>query len=268
MRKLAISVIFLGFAVNVVFGQTTDTTKVAPPATGNYPHGQYPATAKDYSGGYGHFFTGVGWIEPSDLVNHLQSSEVFGSSFNWSNTAVNTGVEGYAEIHRLLVGGGGFGNLTQDMEADSGVLRFAFGGGYAKVGYVLFQEPRFFTSLMAGFGGGVMYVGIENTSDQTPIYFSSTQPVYPEEQNDYFRGYLLYDFTLSSKLIATNINQASRKFGGLMFGLDLGATVGIPVDTWRDDYGPVTGIPSPGTVFSPYLRLTVGGGGFRKHFTN
>ena len=51
----------------------------------------------------------------------------------------------------------------------------------------------------------------------------------------------------------------------LMLGLDLGATIGIPIDTWRDDFGPVSGIPSPGTVVSPYLRLTLGGGGFRKH---
>ena len=51
-----------------------------------------------------------------------------------------------------------------------------------------------------------------------------------------------------------------------MFGLDLGATIALPVDTWRDDVGTVTGIPSPGSFVSPYLRLTIGGGGFRKHY--
>jgi len=218
----------------------------------------------DFSGGYGHFYTGVGWIEPSDLVSHLQSPEVFGSSFTWDNVAINTGIEGYAEIHRLLVGGGGFGLLSQDMESDPGVMRFGFGGGYAKVGYVVYQQPRYFASLMAGFGGGVMYVGIENLSDE-PIYFSSTTPVLPGGDEDYFRGYLLYDIAVNNKFIATKINQTSRKFGGLMFGLDAGATIALPVDTWRDDVGAVTGIPSPGSFVSPYLRLTIGGGGFRKH---
>lgn len=263
MKSFLYSVLCVMICSTQVTAQTQDS--IQPVAAQNVPSA-VPQTVKDYSGGYGHFFTGMGWVDPSDLVSHLQSSAVFGPSFSWENTAVNTGFEGYAEIHRLLVGGGGFGNLTQDMEADSGVVRFAYGGGYAKVGYVLFQQPRFFTALMAGFGGGVMYVGIENTSSQTPIYFSSNQPVFPEQQGDYFRGYLIYDFTLSNKLIATSINQKSRKFGGLMFGLDLGASIGIPVDTWRDDYGPVTGIPSPGTVVNPYLRLTVGGGGFRKHY--
>ena len=222
--------------------------------------------ASDFSGGYGHFFTGMGWIEPSDLISHLQSPEVFGSSFVWDNVAINTGIEGYAEIHRLLVGGGGFGLITQNMESDRGVLRFGFGGGYAKIGYVVYQQPRYFASLMAGFGGGVMYVGIENTSDQTPIYFSSNTPVLPRGDEDYFRGYLLYDLAVNNKFIATKINQNSRKFGGLMFGLDLGATIALPVDTWRDDVGTVTGIPSPGSFVSPYLRLTIGGGGFRKHY--
>ncbi len=222
--------------------------------------------ATDFSGGYGHFFTGMGWIEPADLVSHLQSAEVFGSSFAWDNLAINTGVEGYAEIHRLLVGGGGFGLITQNMESDRGVLRFGFGGGYAKVGYVVYQQPRYFASLMAGFGGGVMYVGIENTSNQIPIYFSTNNPVLPRGDEDYFRGYLLYDLAVNNKFIATKINQSSRKFGGLMFGLDLGATIALPVDTWRDDQGTVTGIPSPGSFVSPYLRLTIGGGGFRKHY--
>ena len=111
-----------------------------------------------------------------------------------------------------------------------------------------------------------MYVGIENTSDQTPIYFSSNDPVLPRGDEDYFRGYLLYDLAVNNKFIATKINQSSRKFGGLMFGLDLGATIALPVDTWRDDVGTVTGIPSPGSFVSPYLRLTIGGGGFRKHY--
>lgn len=219
-----------------------------------------------YSGGYGHFFTGLGWIEPKDLVNHLQSPEVFGPSFTWDNTGISTGVEGFAEIHNLLVGGGGYALYVENMESDLGVTRFSFGGGYAKIGYVAYQKPRYFMSVNAGFGGGVMYVGIENTSESTPIFFSSNVPVLPNQDKDYFRGYLLYDLSISNKLIATHIDNNRRKYGGLMFGLDLGASFGLPVDTWRDDDGSVTGIPSPGNVISPYLRLTIGGGGFRKHY--
>jgi len=254
MKNLVLAILAILVSSNLITLQAQDSSSTQP------------QKATDFSGGYGHFFTGMGWIEPADLVSHLQSPEVFGSSFAWDNVAINTGVEGYAEIHRLLVGGGGFGLITQNMESDRGVLRFGFGGGYAKVGYVVYQQPRYFASLMAGFGGGVMYVGIENTSNQTPIYFSSNNPVLPRGDEDYFRGYLLYDLAVNNKFIATKINQESRKFGGLMFGLDLGATIALPVDTWRDDVGTVTGIPSPGSFVSPYLRLTIGGGGFRKHY--
>jgi hypothetical protein len=265
MKNIFVLFSFYLLAATCAYSQTSQDTTVMP-QTAKPVVAEQPMKATDYSGGYGHFFTGVGWIEPADLVSHLQSAEVFGSSFVWDNVAINTGIEGYAEIHRLLVGGGGFGLIVQNVESDRGVMRFGFGGGYAKVGYVVFQQPRYFASLMAGFGGGAMYVGIENTTNNTPIYFSSNNPVLPNGDEDYFRGYLLYDLAVNNKFIATKINQNSRKFGGLMFGLDLGATLALPVDTWRDDVGKVTGIPSPGSFVSPYLRLTIGGGGFRKHY--
>ena len=261
---------------NNAFGQATQDSMPSTPAptppptaeqptTGNHPP-ETPPKPISYSGGFGHFFTGPAWIQPQDLVDHLQSPEVFGSSFNWDNLAITTGFEGMAELHNLLVGGGGFGLLVQNMTADSGTVRFGFAGGYAKVGYVLTQNPRYFLSFTAGFGGGAMYVGIENLSEETPVYFSSQIPVFPGGDKDYFRGILLYDLALNNKLIATYISPNARKFGGFMLGLDLGATIGIPIDTWRDDSGSVSGIPSPGTVISPYLRLTMGGGGFRKHY--
>lgn len=221
-----------------------------------------------YSGGYGHFFTGLAWITPDDLVNHLGSPEVFGSSFKWNNTAITAGAEGYAELHRLLVGFGAFGMLVEDMEADSGTARFAHGGALVKVGYAIYQNPKYFLSLTAGFGGGLMYVGIDNESSQTPIYFSSNEPVFPRQDQDYYRGYLMYELAVGNKFIATTVYPGSKRFGGFMIGLDLGATFGFPVDTWRDDNSSVTGIPNPGTAISPFIRLTIGGGGFRKQTIN
>ena len=255
---------FIGLIVSGEAQAVQDST--APASTTTPVTAVVPPKPLSYSGGYGHFFTGIAWIEPNDLIEHLQSPDVLGSSFVWDNVGINAGFEGFAEIHNLIVGGGGFATYIQNMESDLGITRFSFGGGYAKVGYVMYQVPRYFLALNAGFGGGVMYVGIENTSEDTPIYFSENFPVFPNQDKDYFRGYLLYDLSLSNKLIATHIDNNRRKFGGVMFGLDLGATLGVPVDTWRDDEGSVTGIPSPGTVISPYLRLTIGGGGFRKHY--
>jgi hypothetical protein len=272
MRYLFVAFYCFIITTSNAFAQTSLDSLPPQPLTPTQPVAQAKPTTPSpsarpvsYSGGFGHFFTGPAWIQPQDLIDHLQSPEVFGSSFNWDNLAITTGAEGMAEIHNLLVGGGGFGLLVQNMSADSGTVRFAFGGGYAKVGYVLMQNPRYFLSFTAGFGGGAMYVGIENLSEETPVYFSSQTPVSAGEDKDYFRGYLLYDLAINNKLIATYISPNARKFGGLMLGLDLGATIGIPVDTWRDDFGAVSGIPSPGTVVSPYLRLTIGGGGFRKH---
>src|SRR4030095_1960109 len=183
----------------------------------------------DYTGGYGHFFTGPAWLKPNDLIDHLQKPEVLGPSFDWNNIGITSGAEGLAEIHQLLVGGGGFGTVIQNMTADSGTVRCGNGGGYLKGGYGLHQTNKYFLSLTAGFGGGVLYVGIENNSVSTPIYFSSQIPILPRGEADYFNAYLLYDVALANKLIATPINPDHKSFGGFMLGLDLGATIGVPV---------------------------------------
>src|SRR6187431_914723 len=229
MRYVLVVICCFLMTANNAFGQATQDSMPSTPAptppptaeqptTGNHPP-ETPPKPISYSGGFGHFFTGPAWIPPQDLVDHLQSPEVFGSSFNWDNLAITTGFEGMAELHNLLVGGGGFGLLVQNMTADSGTVRFGFAGGYAKVGYVLTQNPRYFLSFTAGFGGGAMYVGIENLSEETPVYFSSQIPVFPGGDKDYFRGILLYDLALNNKLIATYISPNARKFGGFMLGL-------------------------------------------------
>ena len=242
MKKLSFSTLFFFLFATTIFSQQSD-----------------------YSGGYGHFFTGPALFTPNDLIDHIQKPEVLGSSFNWDDAAIMTGVEGAAEIHRLIVGGGGFGLLFPNMVADSGEIRFAYGGGHLKVGYVIHQTPKYFLSLSTGFGGGAMYVGMENNSKSTPVYFSSNHPVFPRGTEDYFIGYLMYDLSVGNKFIATSVDPNSNRSGGFMLGLDLGATINVPVGDWYDDDGSISGIPSPGTVISPYLRLTIGGGGFKRH---
>lgn len=221
-----------------------------------------------YSGGYGHFFTGPAWINPGDLVSHLQEPQVFGPSFQWNTSGITAGAEGYAELHRLLVGFGAYGMMIQDMESDSGTVRFAQGGALVKAGYAVYQTPKYFLSVMAGFGGGLIYTGIENGSQSTPIYFSSNEPVLPRQDQDYYRGYIMYELAVGNKFIATAVYPNSKRYGGFMVGLDVGATFGFPVDTWRDDNSSVTGIPNPGNICSPFIRLTIGGGGFRKQMVN
>ncbi len=114
MKNVCFTFGLIIFITGQLFSQTVpDTTPTATTQPANPVGAEKPQKATDFSGGFGHFYTGVGWIEPSDLVSHLQSTEVMGSTFAWDNVAINTGIEGFAEIHRLLVGGGGFGLITQ-----------------------------------------------------------------------------------------------------------------------------------------------------------
>ena len=216
-----------------------------------------------YKGGFGHFYTGPAWLEPTDLINYYKSPEVLGPSFDWHNVGVITGGEGFAEFNRLLIGGGGFGLILPVMNADNARVRFGMGAGGLKVGYVFTQNDYYFASMNAGFGGGGYYTGIKNNGE-TNINFDKNDPIRPDEEKDYFMGFLMYDFSISNKWVASGPKGDRQKVGGFMLGLDLGATIQIPVDEWRTDYYEYVDAVSPGTVISPFIRLTIGGGGFRK----
>ncbi|MBP6680571.1 MAG: hypothetical protein KA166_05230, partial [Saprospiraceae bacterium] len=82
MRNLYIAVCCFIIATTSVFAQTQESVPPPAPTPSQPATPAAPARPISYSGGFGHFFTGPAWIQPQDLIDHLQSPEVFGSSFN------------------------------------------------------------------------------------------------------------------------------------------------------------------------------------------
>ena len=219
-----------------------------------------------FTGGYGHFFTGPFWFSPPELQDYLSSPGVLGSSLEWKDVGLGAGGEGFAEIRGLLIGGGGFGMLLPSMAADSGTAWVGFGAGYFKTGYVVHQSGRQFLSAMAGFGVGGIGTNIKNNSEVNSIGFDEQEPVPPGDERAYGIGYALFDVGLSYKVVASGARAEERgRYGGFMIGLDLGTWFGLRMDEWRYDGEATSRIPSPAHFFSPYIRLTIGGGSFRKH---
>jgi len=218
-----------------------------------------------YHGGYGHFGVGPAWFSSDDFTQYLQQPEVLGPSFNWNGLGISMGAEGFAEIRGLLLGGGGYGLAMPSQSTDSSTIWSGLGGGYFKTGYVFLQTGRQFAAIMGGFGGGALGVNIKNNSYYTNINFDPRNPIEPNREEGYYLAYAIFDIGLSYKVVASSPHgEQQGRYGGFMFGLDLGGWFGVRMDEWRHDGTATSNITSPDNYFSPYIRITVGGGGFKR----
>ena len=218
-----------------------------------------------YKGGYGHFMIGPGWLIHNEFSDYLQQPDVLGTSLRWRNTGVGAGGEGFAELRGFLLGGGAYGLLMPSMRADSGTAWIGLGGGYFKTGYVAMQNGRSFLAITAAFGAGGIAAQIKNNSKATPIYFDPDAPIPARREETYGLAFTMFDVGLSYKVISSGINAEERgRYSGFMFGIDAGASIGLRMDEWRNEDGTTGRINAPGDYVSPYIRLTIGGGGFRK----
>jgi len=218
-----------------------------------------------YHGGYGHFGVGPGWYHDDEFTKYLQQPSVLGPTFDWNSLGYSAGGEGYAEIRGLLLGGGFYGLALPSMSTDSASIWSAMGSGYFKTGYLFFQNGRQFAGVMGGFGGGALTVDIKNNSYETNIAFDPRDPIRPGEDIVYYQAYALFDFNLTYKVVASKPSAENQgRYGGFMFGIDVGSTFGIRMDEWRTEGESTSNISSPDNYFSPYIRITIGGGGFKR----
>jgi len=215
-------------------------------------------------GGFGHFFTGPAWLGTGGLQDQLRHPDVLGPSLDWSSGGVMTGGEGAAKIRRLIIGGGGFGVLMPRMHADSGSARMVFGGGYFRIGVVMAEAERHFITINGGIGGGGLAMELRNRSKTQWMAFDEENPLPPGFKEEYALAYVLYDINAGIKyLAAIGRNEKRHSRAGFMIGLNIGTAIGIPVTDWTTDAVESSGAASPGNLVCPYVRITIGGGGFR-----
>lgn len=229
-------------------------------------------------GGFGHFFIGPAFIQSKKVNDYLKRSDVMGSSYSPATFGYTIGGEGAAILNRFIIGGGGFGVVTPSISTDSSRAQAAMGGGYFKVGYIFHQKPNTFMYGYASFGGSGYSLQLSNLGDSTPINFNRKYPTLPGKKDYFSFGGFLFDFGVSLKTIAVgNVSKDAKKKGGFMIGVDLGCAVTLPISDWESGNNNnnnnnnnntnnrvvVTGPSTPSAMFSPYFRLTIGGGGFR-----
>lgn len=212
------------------------------------------------AGGFGHFYTGPSFYQVGELRGYLESASVLNTTIP-KRAGTIAGGEGFALLGRFLIGGGGFGEGVQRHTTDSARLDISFGGGYFKFGYVFCYKNYNFCYAYSGIGWGGLNVHLENLSNENSIVFNRRVPLGPGFKRDYSLAFNFYEFGVSGKHLFVSTDQEGD--GGFMLGLDLGCNIMLPTGDWlADEDEVVSGPPVPRASLNPYLRLTIGGGGF------
>lgn len=211
------------------------------------------------SGGFGHFFQGPSYYMPRDLMNYLESPAVLNAPVS-SRMGTTSGGEGAALLGNFLVGGGGFSQTSARHLTDSTRMNLSMVGGYFKFGYALVSCNYNLVYAYGGLGWGVMDLRLENFSKDSGILFDDDDAIAPGYRGEYTLNLNYYDLGLSFKRIAASKNKT---YGGFMFGIDLGTFITQSTSEWYSDSNElISGPTEPRMAMSPYLRITIGGGGF------
>lgn len=213
------------------------------------------------AGGFGHFFMGPGVFMPGELGDYLERSDVLNTPIS-PRAGSMVGGEGAGLLGRAIIGGGGFGQTISRITTDSLRSELSFGAGYFRFGYMLMYRNAGFSYVYGGIGWGGLAARIENHSDEKDINFNHRAPLKPGTKAEYSLPTTFYDLGISYKRILSS-NKSKDGEGGFILGIDLGCSLINPDFDWQ---GPkeelVSGPPVPGVFINPYLRITIGGGGF------
>ena len=213
-------------------------------------------------GGAGHFTIGPSLVFSKSIQDYLKEPHVLGSSYDGTPWALQIGGEGYAMINKFLVGGGGFALSGFKTTANDGNAMMGGAGGYFKTGYRIFSGKTNFTTINASIGGFGYPLELENKSAENGVAFNRSAPIEIGKKNSYsFRGMLL-DLGFGNKSMVIG-SRNEDGFGGFLLGMDAGCMLSVPFGDWKaDNETSISGPPDPDYVWMPYLRLTIGGGGF------
>jgi hypothetical protein len=213
------------------------------------------------AGGFGHFYTGPSYFQYGEVSSYLEKPAVLNASLPVRIGTI-AGGEGTALLGNFLIGGGGFGQNVVRTTTDSARVDVSIGGGYFKFGYICWYKNQSFGYVYGGIGWGGLNVHLENLTDETPIAFNRRNPLQPGFKADYNLAFNIYDFGISYKKLFAG-HDAKDESGGFMLGFDAGCMIMAPTSEWNNNKDDViSGPPVPTAFLNPYLRITIGGGGF------
>lgn len=217
--------------------------------------------SKYVTGGFGHFYQGPCYYAPSALLDYLGKTEVMNTTLQ-HRMGTMAGGEGAALLGDFMIGGGGFAETALRTITDSARTQLYVNGGYFRFGYVFANCNSNLAYAYGGIGWGSLSVHFDNFTKESGIAFDKNHALTPGRREDYRLDMNFYDFGLSFKHV---FDKRENAHGGFMVGLDLGTFITQATSEWSNEADDlVFGPPVPRMAFNPYLRITIGGGGFNE----
>jgi hypothetical protein len=206
-------------------------------------------------GGVGYFIFGGKMINLSSLNTKLESK----GYPKVSNNFISLGGGGHFTIKRFIIGGEGHGFFSKETQNIG--YRASIGGGYGffNVGYLVYHTKGLSVYPLLGLGGGAISLELaeKGISPSFDDLLSN-----PRGQSVVSVGGFLVNLAVGLDYFLA-LGRSERGEGGLDFGLRLGYIFSPLMGSWRMSGVAVSGGPSVAPT-GPFIRLTIGGGGFRQ----
>jgi len=212
-------------------------------------------------GGFGYGFFGPVYNLSPTVQNDLKVPSLLGDGLQLNGLSILAGGGGYGLLNNnILIGGSGFSYKISDA-TQRGQANFSIGGGFVNFGYLHIAKNSMMAFPYFGIGACGMDLRIKNDTPDD-IFVLGSVTIEPGENKNFNSAAIGLEMGYAIKLLAFSIDKYGSN-GGFMVGLQIGTYFFSGIDNWHekntDDVIPVFSRPY---VFSPYLRLTVGGGGF------
>ena len=217
--------------------------------------------AQSIRGGFGHGAFGPAYILAPSVVNDLKDPSLLGNEFQLNGLSMLSGGGGYGLLNnKILIGGSGFGYKISDATS-RGQATFSSGGGFVNLGYLMVARKTMIAFPYIGLGASGMSLKLKNsTSDES--FNLGNMTIAPGQSSTFNCESVGFEIGYAIKLLTFSIYEPGHH-GGFMVGLQAGSYFFSGVDNWYEkETDDVVASFSRVRAFSPYLRITIGGGGF------
>ncbi|HEY0745025.1 MAG TPA: hypothetical protein VGD40_26350 [Chryseosolibacter sp.] len=217
--------------------------------------------AQNLRGGFGHAYFGTAMNISPEIQNDLSTSSLLGSDLQLNRLGVFGGGGGYGVFGRLLLGGSGLGYRVADATSQ-GQATLSLGGGFVNLGYIATLRENVMTFPYIGIGGKGMNLRVKNDTDQP--FLIGNRSVAPGRELKLNSGGISFEAGYAVKVFTFFLNEPGSRHHGFIVGLQAGTYIFAGLEDWHIESSQDM-VPSFSKAysFSPYIRLTIGGGGFK-----
>lgn len=220
-----------------------------------------PATAQDLRGGFGYGYFGAVMNISPDIQHDLRAASLLGGDLHLNRPGILGGGGGFAALgRRILLGGSGSGYRVADA-TPRGQVTFSIGGGFVNLGYLVSIRESTLAFPYIGIGGKGMRLNVKNATD-APFDIGG-KVIGPGERLKLDCGGISFEVGYGIQFLTFSMAE-TESCGGLMVGLQVGTYVFAGVEDWHEESSnDMITVLSEAYALAPYVRLTIGGGGFR-----